>query len=247
MISPARILKFATACVALLAASAWLAPASAQECKADRVTVKGPDKIAFRKQAQLEGRGSAMRVAIAAWEKEVAAKFGEDWNQWDLAKDKDENCENTKEGVVANRVACTISARPCNIATASTPAEKKRRDAAVDDDVRPRRGLRDRRSDFGRRRYDDDRRWRRSRWDRRRYSDYRRDDDRDDYYWPEYRDYCSEAQFMLLECGYYVAYDGDCGPQTANALADFQWRNGLYPSGYPDHATRRALIRRCIR
>jgi hypothetical protein len=113
MISPARILKFLTACVALLVTSAWIAPASAQECKNERVTVTGPDKIAFRKKTQLEGGGSAMRVAIAAWEQEVAAKVGEEWNQWDIARDKRQDCENTKEGTFANRVACTISARPC--------------------------------------------------------------------------------------------------------------------------------------
>jgi peptidoglycan hydrolase-like protein with peptidoglycan-binding domain len=51
---------------------------------------------------------------------------------------------------------------------------------------------------------------------------------------------------MLQACGYYVVQDGVCGPETGGALARFQSRNGLYPSGHANAYTTELLIRRCI-
>ena len=273
-----------TAFAALLVTSAWLAPASAQECKADRVTVTGPEKIAFRKKTQLEGGGSAMRVAIAAWEKEVAANVGEDWNQWDLAQDKDENCVNTKEGLVSNTVACTLAARPCRAREDGDDKNGKGGDRTVErEDDRDRlrksdrfrysegrRGRRDRDRDRGRDR-DRDRERDRYRWGAydydgryvghgpQYYGGYRDRDD-DDYRHRRYRGgydhyprtwipshLCGEAQLLLYECGYGVAPDSYCGYRTGRAIASFQYRHGLRPSGYPNESTMAALINSCGR
>ena len=200
MISPARILKFVAACVALLVTGAWIAPASAQECKAEPVTVKGPEKIAFRKQTQLEGGGSAMRVAIAAWEKEVAAKIGEDWNQWDFAKEKDTNCENTKEGVISNTVACTLSARPCR---AREDGEDKNGEdrKGVERDV-TRDGDRDRRRKSDRFRYSEGKRFR----DRNRDRDRGRDGDDDEWDRERYKNQHRHRWGAYDYDGRYVGY-----------------------------------------
>lgn len=65
--------------------------------------------------------------------------------------------------------------------------------------------------------------------------------------WGGSRNYCGEAQYFLQDCGYSIVQDGVCGPETAGALAHFQRRNGLYPSGYANAWTREVLIRRCVR
>lgn len=65
--------------------------------------------------------------------------------------------------------------------------------------------------------------------------------------WGYSRNYCSEAQYFLQACGYYVVQDGVCGYQTSSAIASFQRRNGLYPTGQANAWTREVLIRRCVR
>jgi hypothetical protein len=120
MISGARLLGLATAFGTLLATGAWVEPARAQgeACKADTIEVEGPAKFRFLKKRALEGRGSALNNAIAAWEREVKAKFGEQWAKWSNAKGTSVDCDSTKTGRIGSRViGCTISGRPCSPAT----------------------------------------------------------------------------------------------------------------------------------
>ena len=120
MVSAAKFLVLATAFGTLVAAGGLVEPASAQDevCKADAITVTGPAKFRFLKGRALEGRGSAMNNAIASWEREVSAKFGDQWAVWKRAKDTSFDCEPTKEGFIGSRtIGCTISGRPCSLAS----------------------------------------------------------------------------------------------------------------------------------
>lgn len=228
MISPARILKSAAACVALLVASAWIAPASAQECKSEkeRVTVKGRTITAVRKGANLEGRGNAMKFAIQEWEREVAAKVGEEWNRWDSAKDTDTNCEAEGTGVIASRrIACTISARPCQ-----TREEDKNGEARKGDDERSveREDGRDGRPKSDRFRYSEGKR-RRDR-DRDRYRD------RDDDQWDRDR-YRREFRYRWGAYDYDGRYTG-YGPQYHRGYRQRDhdgYRHRHYGRGYDDY------------
>lgn len=253
------------ACAMLLSAGPLVEPANAQDgaCKSEVITATGPPKIAIRRQRQLDGGGSAMREAVAAWTREAEARFGDEYKNWDRAKDSKFNC--SPSGTAS--VQCTISGRPC---TASSERRDPQRVERVrgDDDTRRSERRRDRASD---------RRGsvRSSRRDRDRYYDDDDDgeiqnygyvrgqylEDEDDYryrgrrhrqhwrhgYWNGGRNRCAEVQYMLQACGYHVYRDGVCGPETADAVASFQSRNGLYPSGHANAYTTEVLIRRCIR
>jgi len=146
MISAARFLGLATACATLLMAGALVEPASAQDerCKADIVTASGKGKFRpFTKTKELEGRGSAMADAVANWQQDVSAKFGEQWQSWSKAKDTTFNCAPTKTGKIigSSFIGCTISGRPCSAAV------PPRAGAVVEDD----RGGGGRTRDAGRR------------------------------------------------------------------------------------------------
>jgi hypothetical protein len=282
MISGARILGLGAACAILFATGGVSQPASAQEaCKSDVITATGPPKIAIRRQLQLEGGSSAMRVAVEAWEREAESRFGDEFKNWDRAKDSKFNC--SPSGTAS--VQCTISGRPCHKSAERREPDRVPvvRDRDDDDDRRGERSRRDRISKArGRDRdRDDDRYDRGDRRDRRdRYRDEYTErygygflneqyiDDEDDprfrrghhhrhdhhrhhrHHWRwggDSRNYCAEAQYFLQDCGYSIVQDGACGPETAGALAQFQRRNGLYPSGHANAWTREVLIRRCVR
>jgi len=101
----------------LFATGVLVEPASAQSeaCKADTVEVTGRAKFRVFKKRALEGRGSAMKDAVAAWEQEVKARFGERWATWSNAKGTSVDCDSTKTGWISARViGCTISGRPCS-------------------------------------------------------------------------------------------------------------------------------------
>lgn len=91
------------------------ASARAEECKADVVTASGRGKFRpFNKTKELEGRGSAMADAVAAWQREVGDKFGEPWKLWSKAKEAKFECVPTKSSEIGGSViGCTISGRPC--------------------------------------------------------------------------------------------------------------------------------------
>jgi len=121
MISAARFLGQVTACATLLIAGALVAPASAQSeaCKADIVTATGKAKFRpFSKTKELEGRGSAMADAVASWQRDVSAKFGEQWKLWSKAKGTTFECAPTKTGKIigSSFIGCTIRGRPCSFA-----------------------------------------------------------------------------------------------------------------------------------
>jgi hypothetical protein len=279
MISAARILGFGAVCALLLAAGPIAEPAQAQEvCKSDVVIATGPPKIAIRRQRQLEGGGSAMRVAVEAWEREAESRFGPEFKKWNRAKDGKFDC--APSGTAS--VQCTLTGRPCH--TSAEHRSPRRVVTDRDDDRRGERRRRPRVGDARRGDWDDD-----DRHDRRRLSDrdayiehygygylneqYLDDEENDrrfgrrrydhDHYrhrhhhhhryhrhhwrWGYARNYCAEAQYFLQACGYYVIQDGVCGYQTSSAIAAFQRRNGLYPSGQANAWTREVLIRRCIR
>lgn len=129
MISAARFLGLATACATLLIAGASGEPASAQgdACKADVVTAAGRAKFRpFSKTKELEGRGSAMDDAVANWQRDVGARFGEQWKTWSKAKGTTFNCAPTKTGKIIGTsfIGCTISGRPCSHAAAATAAPR---------------------------------------------------------------------------------------------------------------------------
>ncbi len=114
-------------------AGALVEPASAQDeaCKADIVTAAGKGKFRpFTKTKELEGRGSAMADAVANWQQDVSAKFGEQWQSWSKAKDTTFNCAPTKTGKIigSSFIGCTISGRPCSAAV------PPRAGAVVEDD-----------------------------------------------------------------------------------------------------------------
>ena len=141
MISAARLIASATACAALLAAGALGAPAGAQgdACKGSAVTAVGKAKFRpFSKTKELEGRGSAMDDAVASWQREVVARFGEQWKRWDTAKDTSFNCVPTKsEKLGLPVVACTVTGRPCAAGAPSASAATKERDSGGKDKGRP--------------------------------------------------------------------------------------------------------------
>jgi hypothetical protein len=142
MDSAAKLLVLATAFGTLLAAGGLVEPASAQGeqgevCKADAITVSGPAKFRFLKGRALEGRGSAMNNAIASWEREVSAKFGDQWAVWKRAKDTSFECEPTKEGFIGSRtIGCTISGRPCSTASLGATKDAGPEISEKDDRVR---------------------------------------------------------------------------------------------------------------
>lgn len=117
MASAARLFGLATACAAVLTLGlpAEQANAQGEACKADVITVTGRSKGGVKRWTQtkeLEGKGAAMDDAVAAWEREVSGKFGENWKLWTTAKDKSFNCDPAK-GKLLMGVACTVSGRPC--------------------------------------------------------------------------------------------------------------------------------------
>jgi hypothetical protein len=100
--------------------------ASADGCKAEVITVTGRTKGLIKtwtKQKELEGKGDALDIAVATWEREVNGKFGENWKQWSRAKDKSFECAPAK-GQVVMGVACSVSGRPCESDTATTASPK---------------------------------------------------------------------------------------------------------------------------
>jgi peptidoglycan hydrolase-like protein with peptidoglycan-binding domain len=264
MMSAARVFGLGAACALFLTAGPLVDPAEAQDaCKGEVITATGPPKIAIRRQRQLDGGGSAMREAVAAWTREAESRFGNEFKNWDRAKDSKFNC--SPSGTAS--VQCTISGRPCSVASERREPERVERvtrDRRDDDNGRRGDRRRDRIGDTrGSRRdrdYDDDR-------DTQDYGyvrgQYLEDDDyrhhgrrhrhrhhwghRHGHHWGDGRNRCAEVQYFLQTCGYYVIRDGVCGPVTSEALASFQHRHGLYPSGYANSTTTEALIRRCIR
>ena len=142
MLSAAQLFVLATAFGMLLATGAWVEPARAQgeACKADKIEVEGPAKFRFLKKRALEGRGSALNNAIAAWEREVKARFGEEWAKWSNAKGTSVDCDSTKSGRIGSRyIGCTISGRPCMPAASLDPdADPDRAKTDEKDDGRPR-------------------------------------------------------------------------------------------------------------
>ena len=213
-----------------------------------------------------------MRVAVEAWEREAESRFGDEFKKWNRAKDATFECSPT--GTAS--VQCTLRGRPCHTtAEHRSPrrvvtdrdddrrgersrrkriSEARRRDRDGDRYDRRRRSDRDdyiERYGYGflaEQYLDDeenDRRYGRSRRHGHRYG--HRHHRRHYWRWGRGRNYCSEAQYFLQSCGYYVVQDGVCGPETAGALASFQRRNGLYPSGHANAWTREVLIRRCVR
>lgn len=124
MSSAARFLGLATAGATLLIAATLGEPASAQgdACKADVVTAVGRAKFRpFSKTKELEGRGSAMDDAVANWQRNVSAKYGEQWKMWSKAKGTTFDCAPTKTGKVigSSFIGCTISGRPCSLGAAA--------------------------------------------------------------------------------------------------------------------------------
>ncbi len=271
MMSAARVFGLGAACVTLLTFGPLLEPAHAQDaCKNEVVTATGPPKIAIRRKRQLEGGGSAMREAVAAWQREAESRFGDEFKNWDRAKDSKFDC--SPSGTAS--VQCTISGRPCTATSERRRAERIDRDRDDDDDNGRRSERRRDRAgktrlssrDPRRERYDEDdrdfqhygyvsgqyigdddysfdgrrrHRHHRHHWGRRHHHHH--------HHWGDGRNRCAEVQYMLQACGYYVIRDGVCGSETSEALADFQYRHGLYGTGYANSTTTEALIRRCIR
>ena len=101
MISGAQLLMLAMAFGTLFTKGVLVEPASAQgeACKADMVEVTGPRQLAIRrstKEKETEGDGKAMDKAVASWEREVKAKFGEQWATWSKAKNTTVDCAPTR-------------------------------------------------------------------------------------------------------------------------------------------------------
>jgi hypothetical protein len=135
MISAARLSVLITACSILLIASASQEPAIAQAgaCKAEVVTVAGRPKIRpWNKRKELEGDGAAMDDAVAKWQREVGAKYGEQWEMWSRAKDTTFSCAPT--GKITGSIACTISGRPCATAASAATTTPSRGKAAAEGD-----------------------------------------------------------------------------------------------------------------
>lgn len=118
MIATRLLLGLATAGVFTLLAGVSPEPANAQNvmCK-DSFTASGRGKFRpFTKTKELEGRGSAMADAVANWQREVAAKYGEKWKNWSDAREASFTCAPTKDGKIigSSFIGCTISGRPCS-------------------------------------------------------------------------------------------------------------------------------------
>jgi hypothetical protein len=141
MISSARLIGLATACAVLLVAGALGEPAGAQgdSCKGSAVTAIGKAKFRpFSKTKELEGRGAAMDDAVASWQREVLARYGEQWKRWETAKDTTFNCVPTKsEKLGLPVVACTVTGRPCAAGAPSAGVAAKERDSGGKDKARP--------------------------------------------------------------------------------------------------------------
>lgn len=87
--------------------------ASAQECK-DLINAAG--------SATIMGQASAMRSAITNWQRDVIAKWGSRWIEWEKAQDKQADCGPASVGTLGRyMIRCTLVARPCgNSITAVT-------------------------------------------------------------------------------------------------------------------------------
>jgi peptidoglycan hydrolase-like protein with peptidoglycan-binding domain len=203
-----------------------------------------------------------MREAVAAWQREVETRFGDEFKNWDRAQDSKFDC--SPSGTVS--VQCTISGRPCLVTSERREPERVARDRRDDDERRGNRTSQTRvagRAPRRERYYKDDRRIVNYGYVRGQYidddDDYRHDGrrhrhrhhwgrrHRHGHHWGHGRNRCAEVQYFLQACGYDVIRDGVCGPETSGALASFQHRHGLYGSGYANSTTTEALIRRCIR
>jgi hypothetical protein len=90
-----------------------------ERCKRELIKAGGKAAFAvFSRQRELEGRGAAMQNAITNWQREVRAKYGEQWMQYEQASDTGKDCQPSGIGVVGRRIIrCTISGRPCKIVT----------------------------------------------------------------------------------------------------------------------------------
>lgn len=107
------MLKFglvAAGAVMLLAAQAM--PADAQEveerCKREPIRAAGP--------ATILGKGRARRLAITNWQREVRAKFGERYMDFNKAREANFECEAASVGAIGSlNQRCVVSAHPCRI------------------------------------------------------------------------------------------------------------------------------------
>ena len=115
------------ALVVVLAGSPAVAQGSVQ-CQEVAITASGP--------ATILGKGRAMTLAIAAWQREVRAKFGERWMDWGKAGNKQDDCGSAGIGGLGSlQKRCSISAYPCatgGVADAGVPAPQPAND---DDDT----------------------------------------------------------------------------------------------------------------
>jgi hypothetical protein len=68
--------------------------------------------------------------------------------------------------------------------------------------------------------------------------------DRPEFSRPEFRESAIEIQRLLRRNGYRIRDDGVWGPETRNALEDFQREHGLPGTGYPDDRTMARLHER---
>jgi hypothetical protein len=128
-----------TGAIAALLTVAVTAAASAQppgECKQEVMTASGDAKFRpFTRARELACEGAAASDAIGRWQREVNAKFGEQWMRWDLAKKVDPitgkepresrkregryapewcRCSPARAGKIGGlSVRCTVTAIPC--------------------------------------------------------------------------------------------------------------------------------------
>jgi hypothetical protein len=108
-------LLFASGATVLLLTGAFVDTASAQdrdrdrgkrECKSE--TIKSAGK------ASILGKGRATRLAIDNWQREVRAKYGERFMQWDRASKRNNECESASIGALGKfNMRCTVSGIPC--------------------------------------------------------------------------------------------------------------------------------------
>lgn len=96
-----------------------------ERCKREIIKAGGKASFAlFSRQRELEGRGAAMQNAIANWQREVRAKYGEQWMQYEQAADAGKDCQPSGIGAIGKRIIrCTIAGRPCKIVTSVDQAQ----------------------------------------------------------------------------------------------------------------------------
>ena len=103
-------------------------PAGAQECK-EIINAAG--------SATLMGEGAAMRSAITNWQRDVIAKWGSQWMQWEKAADKVHDCGPASVGTLGRyMIRCTLAARPCGgnlTVVAEEPERPVQRPVEIDD------------------------------------------------------------------------------------------------------------------